>query len=330
MGIILLTPLVNDLAKGEIVSRAAGVGLFADVGPIEKTNEQRMEHKGTFSVILHNKVINYGLAFLKNWGSHYHGLFLFVSGDVIQRNAVPETGQMYLFEIVTVLAGLYFIFKNYSLSSKSFNVVLGWLLIAPIPAALTFQSPHALRAQNMVIPLTIVSAYGLYQLLKLLKGLISNKIFLTACYTIIILIISWNFARYLHMYYKHMSEEYPFSSQYGVKELVNYLSTQNKNYKNIVVTNKYDQPYILFLFYTKYPPQKFQKEHVLTQRDKYGFSTVDSFSNYIFKSIDWDRDKLLYPNSLIIGSDTEIPDETNITKRIYGSNGYLYFKVVEN
>jgi hypothetical protein len=86
----------------------------------------------------------------------------------------------------------------------------------------------------------------------------------------------------------------------------------------------------LFLFYTKYPPQKFQKEHFLTPKDKFGFSTVGKYSNYIFKSIDWDKDKLTYPNSLIIGSDTEIPNETNITKRIFGSNDYLYFKIVEN
>jgi 4-amino-4-deoxy-L-arabinose transferase-like glycosyltransferase len=330
LGIILLTPLVRDFTKGEIISRATGVGLFADVGPIEKTNEQRMEHKGTFSIILHNKVVNYGLAFLKNWGAHYHGLFLFISGDVIQRNAVPETGQMYLFEIITVLVGLYFIFKNYKLSNKAINVLIWWLIIAPIPAALTFQSPHALRAQNMIIPLTIISAYGLYELIKTIKSLNYNKFFIGVCYAMFILLISWNFARYLHMYHKHMSKEYPFSSQYGVKELVDYLSTRKKDYKNIIVTNKYDQPYILFLFYTKYPPQKFQKEHFLTPKDKFGFSTVGKYSNYIFKSIDWDKDKLTYPNSLIIGSDTEIPNETNITKRIFGSNDYLYFKIVEN
>ena len=127
-----------------------------------------------------------------------------------------------------------------------------------------------------------------------------------------------------------MSKEYPYSSQYGVKELINYIEDGGRTFKNIVVTNKYDQPYILFLFYTKYPPQLFQKEHILTPRDKYGFSTVDQYSNFIFKSIDWDSDKLLYPDSLIIGSNEEIPDETNITKRIYGSNGYLYFKVVTN
>lgn len=328
IGLILIFPLVRDLTKGEMVSRAAGVGLFADVGPIERTNEQRMEHKGVTSVLLHNKVVNYGLTFLKNLSAHYHGLFLFVSGDVIQRNAVPETGQMYLFEIVTVLIGLVFMCRKFNKNSRGFYLLLWWLIIAPIPAALTFQSPHALRAQNMVIPLTLISALGMSQLLNFAdrkKKFVKNTIFV-----LLGVLVAWNFARYMHMYWLHMSKEYPFSSQYGVKELTEYLLESKKEYKNIVVTNKYDQPYILFLFYTKYPPQTFQKEHILSARDKYGFSTVNWYSNYVFKSIDWDEDKLLYPDSLIIGSNEEIPDETNITKRIYGSNGYLYFKVVAN
>ncbi len=328
LGLVLLAPLTKDLTKGEIASRAAGVGLFADVGPIEKTNEQRMEHPGKLSILLHNKVVNYGLAYLKNWSAHYHGLFLFISGDVIQRNAVPETGQMYLFEILTVLLGLYFIFKNYKLHSKNYKLIFCWLLIAPIPAALTFQSPHALRAQNMVIPLTIISALGLVSILDFIFE--KRKSIRNILLVILTFFIVWNISRYLHMYYAHMSKEYPFSSQYGVKELVGYLTELTTDYINIVVTNKYDQPYILLLFYSKYPPSKFQTEHVLTHRDKYGFSTVTGYSNYIFKSVDWDRDKLLYPNSLIIGAGEEIPDETNITKIIYGSNNYLYFKIVTN
>jgi hypothetical protein len=328
LGIILTLPLVRDLTSGEIASRAAGVGIFADPGTVEKTNEQRMEHKGVFSLVLHNKVINYGLAFLKNWGEHYHGLFLFVSGDVIQRNAVTETGQLYMFEIATVLIGLYVLFKSNLLNTKPSLLILFWLLVAPIPAALTFQSPHALRAENMVIPLTIISAIGLAAILGWIKKL--KRPLFVICNLLFVILISWSLSRYLHMYYFHMSKEYPFSSQYGIKDLVTYLSGMNKDYKNIVVTNKYDQPYILFLFYTKYPPQEFQKDHILTAKDTYGFSTVPGFSNYVFKSIDWDNDKVGYPDSLIIGSDVEIPNEANIIKRICGQNGYLYFKVVEN
>ncbi len=384
-GLLFITPLIVDFTKSNIISRAAGVGLFADLGPIERTNEQRMEHTGITSRPIHNKLTNYALSFLKNWNEHYHGLFLFVSGDVIQRSAVPETGQMYLFEMVTVLVGFVVIIRSHSKIqyTKFYILIMYWFLIAPIPAALTFQSPHALRSQNMVIPLTIISAIGLAYIIERIKKLHVTRYALLRIfshYTLYIILytcILWSFSRYLHMYYRHMSVEYPFSSQYGVKELVKYLETKTNNsvivparpiggvseqserirnqagkdsgqalrqaqdiarmtigettrHKNIVVTDEYDQPYIMFLFYLKYPPESFQKDHKLTPRDRYGFSTVNSFGSFIFKPINWDMDKMLYRDSLIIGSGKEIPDETNIIKRIYGSNGYLYFKVVEN
>ena len=125
-----------------------------------------------------------------------------------------------------------------------------------------------------------------------------------------------------------MDKEFPFSSQYGVKELVDYI--KEKENQKIIVTDRYDQPYILFLFYLKYPPQRFQEEHSLSAKDKYGFSTVRSFGNYEFVPIDFDSLKPQNLGSLIVGTDEEIPNEANIVKRIYGENGYLYFEAVAN
>lgn len=132
------------------------------------------------------------------------------------------------------------------------------------------------------------------------------------------------------MYWVHMSKEYPYSSQYGVKELVEYVSSVEGKYKNIVITDRYDQPYILYLFYQKYDPAKFQKEHSLTPKDGFGFSTVRSFDKFRFYSIKFEEMRTEYPNSLIIGTPNEIPDEANIIKRIYGTNGFEYFDVVAN
>jgi 4-amino-4-deoxy-L-arabinose transferase-like glycosyltransferase len=333
IGLILAFPLIKDISRAEIRSRAAGVGLFADPGPTERTNEERSEHKNYNSFLprlFHNKLINYGLSFAKNWTDHYHGLFLFISGDQIQRNRVPETGEMYLLDFLFIVIGLIVMVGNFSQNSKSNFLILWWLIVSPLAAALTFQSPHALRAQNMVIPLTIISAYGLVNIVLWLKTNINKKQFLIAGYLLLSALIFWQFARYEHMYFIHMAKEYPFSSQYGVKELAIYVKENQDKYQQIVVTSKYDQPYILFLFYLKYPPENFQKEHTLTARDKYGFSTVNGFGKYVFKKIDWDKDKLIYSNSLIAGADEEIPNETNIVKDIYGSNGYLYFKIVAN
>ncbi len=329
VAIVLLFPLVFDFTKGAVGSRAAGVGLFADPGPLNRINEQRGEH-GNFSGItaklLHNKAVNYGLAFGNNWLKHYHGLFLFLSGDDIQRNKVPETGEMYLFDFLFLIVGVVVISK---IISKEWKFIMWWLLIAPTASALTFQSPHALRSQNMVIPLVILSSFGFLSVLSWLKE-IKNKRFGNILTGILILFILSQFMRYEHMYWIHMSKEYPFSSQYGVKELVNYLSNNNSGYKKVLITDRYDQPYILFLFYMKYSPEKFQLEHSLTGKDSYGFSTVNHFDKYYFTRIVYDQAIPDNPDSLIAGTPEEITKEANIVKDIYGTNGYKYFRIVAN
>lgn len=324
---IVLLPLLFDLVGGNVFSRAAGVGLFADTGPLSRINEQRGEHEDFRSLpalVFHNKLINYGLAFTKNWAEHYHGEFLFLSGDEIQRNKVPETGQLHLFELLFVAAGLIALVKK----PKGWSPVLVWLGVAPIAAALTFQSPHALRAHNMVIPLTIISGFGAAKVFEVLSDSKKQRGILLV---IFFGIIAWGLGRYAQMYWLHMSKEYPFSSQYGVEELVSYVASVEEKYDKVVVTDRYDQPYILFLFYSKYPPKEFQKDHVLSARDQYGFSTVRDFDKYTFISIgDWDQIRSDNPNSLIVGTDEEIPNEANVVKEIYGTNGYKYFEVVAN
>jgi uncharacterized protein YhhL (DUF1145 family) len=327
---ISLFPLVVDLTKGSITSRAAGVGLFADPGPFSRINEQRGEHNdfsGIVAKVMHNKPVNYGLAFLGNWTKHFWGEFLFLSGDGIQRNKVPETGQMYLFDFILIVIGFIFIAKNIK---PGWKIILMWLLIAPLASALTFQSPHALRAQNMVIPLVIISAYGLTSLLDLIKEKIKIKNLQRITILLIGIFILWNFGRYLHMYYIHMAKEYPYSSQYGLKELVSYVEGNGERFKKVIITNRYDQPYILFLFYLKYSPVKFQEGHTLTGKDNYGFSTVNSFDKYYFEEINFSKTQPENPNSLIVGTDEEIPKEANIIKDIYGTNGYRYFRIVAN
>lgn len=319
-GILILMPLVRDLISGDALSRAAGVGLFADKGPINRINEQRGEHEnlGIFSKLPHNKLVNYTLAFMRNWSGHFQGEFLFMTGDSIQRNKVPETGVMYLFDIVFVTAGLIYLARARGSEKK---ILLLWIAIAPVAAALTFQAPHALRSQNMVIPLTILSALGL--------SYIWNSVGVYK-FSVLALIMLWCLSRYLHMYYVHMAKEYPFSSQYGVKELVQFVSDNGDKYKNIVVSDRYDQPYILFLFYLKYSPTEFQNRHSLSARDDFGFSTVREFDKYRFENLDFDVVKNEYPESLIAGTPDEIPKAANVIKRIYGTNGYEYFDVVAN
>ncbi len=329
LAILLCIPLGLSFFQQGGLARASGVALWADTGPASRVNELRGDYtniSGLVPRIFHNKPVLYSMQFLSNWSEHFWGEFLFLSGDDIQRNKVPETGELYLIELVFLLYGLWVLFKSLD---KKWLFVLVWLLVAPIPAALTFQSPHALRAENMIVPLELISAFGLVQLVLALKKIYRGRFMKLGTSAIVVLIV-WSVALYVHMYYVHMSTEYPFSSQYGVKELVSYLAPIHKNYEHVVITDRYDQPYILFLFYLKYDPATFQKEHSLTARDQYGFSTVRSFSNFKFESIKYEEARLQYHRSLLIGTDKEIYEEANILRDIYGTNNYRYFRVVAN
>ena len=329
LGLIVLIPLMVDFTRPAVTSRVAGVGFFADPGPLARINELRGEHgdfQSLLAKILHNKAVNYSLAFADNLTRHSWGEFLFVSGDEIQRNKVPETGLMYLSDIIFVVAGFFFIARK----PKGWSPVLLWLVISPFAAALTFQSPHALRAQNMVIPMVIISAYGFTSLSKWLCKTIHKKALLNSIFVVFGIFVSWQFARYLHMYWVHMAKEYPYSSQYGVKELVEYIEKEESKYEQVIITTEYDQPYILLLFYLKYPPKQFQDNHVLTGRDKYGFSTVNNFDKYYFRSIDYDQEAPNSPRSLIVGTDEDIPEHANIVKTIYFPNGEPAFRIVAN
>ena len=131
-----------------------------------------------------------------------------------------------------------------------------------------------------------------------------------------------------------------FDFQTVVQDELNLVEKlRTEKYEKVLVTDRYDQPYILFLFYLQYPIDKFQYAHELLGRDRFGFSTVPNFDKqslkdevtsykYEFRSINWDIDQPQNPNSLIVGTPEEIPDEANIVKEIYGSNGYKYFEVV--
>lgn len=327
LGALLLLPLGLSFLGPAGASRFAGVGLLADTGPFWRINQLRGEHGSVLSSpvrLLHNKLVAYGIAFVENWLDHFHGEFLFLSGDVIERSRVPETGQLYLFEIPFVILGAYMLLKK---KPKNWQLIFLWLGIAPVAAAMTFQTPHALRAHNMVIPMTIISAYGACQIIIWLKANFSQRLFYVVC-SMLSVLCCWNVARYLRQYYVYYPQTYPSAWEDGFQKLTDYVKEVEGKYQRIYVTDHYDQPYILFLFYLQYPPEKFQREGELTSRDEFGFSTVRNFGKFHFGEIKWDqlRDKR---EALLIGTGQEIPErEANVVKTVYFKNDQPAFEIV--
>ena len=104
--------------------------------------------------------------FFKNYLSHFSPDFLILYGDKNLRSQQEDFGQIYLPELILFLLGFIYIIGR---KSKFSFLALFLLLIGPIPAAITKESPHALRAISMIPFISIISAQGVHNLGKIVK-----------------------------------------------------------------------------------------------------------------------------------------------------------------
>lgn len=278
-GFLLTIPMVVSFLGGGASSRFSGVGILADSGPLWRVNELRAQHNQPNSLIptlLHNRYLGYTLAIVENYFSHFNGNFLFISGDEVPRSKVPGFGVMYLVSSLGLAFGLWILIKK-KFNDKYLPVL--WLLISPLASALTFQAPSALRALSMTIPLTFLTALGLRQILTNIFKLSSSLLRVT-CYMLVVTSYLWGLSRWQDTYFTHYFQRYPTAWPKGYKEAVVWMGKQPD--RQFSVVTKHDQPYILTAFYTKYQPEKMQKETQLTPPDKFGFSTVRGFGRFMF------------------------------------------------
>lgn len=172
-------------------------GIDNTKAPFWLTDEQRREHGKDYNnpavKFLHNKITNYSLSFLDHYSEHFSGDFLFIAGDVSLNRKISDFGQMYLFDIVFLFTGILAIIKKFQ---WRWGIISLWLVLAPINSALTFTPPDSLRSALMIVPLIIISSFGVITLFGLIhkytKGLIKYSAVL-----VILFLIMWDLSRFL-------------------------------------------------------------------------------------------------------------------------------------
>lgn len=317
---ILCLPVLFSFLNNGGTTRFGGVGITADQGPLNRANELINNHMNTkvTNRLMHNKRLLYFVSWAQKYFSHFDLNYLTISGDEVPRSKIPEMGQIYLIELPLLILGIIFIIKTTLFPKKSKIFIFSFLFIAPIASSLTFQAPSALRSLPLIIPLSIFISSGLFYLFFLFKKIYKPILILVTIGYL------YSVSYYIDSYFFHYAKRYPFAWQYKFDELVPYLESQKIFYQNIYITNKYDQPYILFLFFSKYPPQNIQSQIKLTDPDIFGFSTVPGYDNYHFGKIDWNN---IPKGSLVVSSDEPVP--ISPIKKINFSNGQPAFKIYQ-
>lgn len=204
---------------------------------------------------------------IKNYLSHFSFNFLFIKGDSNPRSQIPGSPELFLIDLPFIVLGIIYIFKKGSL--KYFGI-LTTLLVSFIPAAITKESPHALRSILAAPTFAVISSLGIYFSLELFRK--NKKYLLTGIISLYLICFGVYYYKFITKYNLLTSADW----QYSYKEI---FTTQKEG----VVSDKYAQPYIFALFYLKYPPEGFRETVKYNPVDKWGFSLVSSFDNFQFK-----------------------------------------------
>lgn len=208
----------------------------------------------------HNKPVEYTKILGENYIQNFSVDFLFIHGDRNPRHNMATMGQLYFVELLLVCIGLLSLWQK---ERNKLILLLGWLLIAPIPTALV-DLPHALRSSFMLPPLILFSAMGLSRILNF-----QNKVVLYL--TIFIFLIQ--FAFFLQKLYFLAPNEYAHFWSFSAK-LASEVAIKERNlYDAIILSDKIDSIEFVYPVYAKISPQE------IIQQNK--FKT--SINGYTFK-----------------------------------------------
>src|SRR3989344_1461504 len=273
-GILFLAitlPFVPSMLSKEGLTRQRQTNFISNAFDEVYKSSVKINKSGNTLVsrIIYNRRVVYARILITNYLDHFIPDFLFINGDANPRHRVKGMGVMYHWESLFVILGLFALFK---FNKNLRNFVLYWILIAPIPAALAFPAPHALRSLNMLPMPQLLVALGIV----LLYIYLSNK-WKKVFVVVLAVVVSIFLVRYLYLY--HFIFRFTKISEWtdGYKQAVSKTVELEANYQKVIITGRYWQPYIYYLFYTKYSPKDYQLH-----------GTKKGFGKYYFGGTSWD------------------------------------------
>jgi hypothetical protein len=294
-----------------------------DEGAINRINEQRGLSKlpPLLNRAKNNKVVFVITESSKNYISHFNPNFLFLNGGSNYQFSVPGSGLLYPVLIPFLFLGIW----QYITQRKKWQVLtLIWLLSAPLPAAITRDSPHALRSLMLIPPIIFLCASGIDQLSTIFR----KKVQIVSVILLFSLFLS------LFYFWKNYSgdyiKNYSWSFQYGYQEAIDYTKLYGAGYEKIYFSKKYGEPHEFVLFYLKYDPDKYNHDSNLERYHKSDWYWVDSFDKFVFLN-DWEvKEKAECINKcLLVTSPGNYPEGSMLLKEINFLDGQKAFDIVE-
>ncbi len=273
---LLALPIAYGLFFGSDSNRLQVFGLWSYHQPETEVAEILKESGSLNYRLYHSEVVFFARNFFLRYFNYFSPRFLAFEGDwQIGRQSAPYIGAFLYPTVLFFVIGLFFtLSKPVTLLSRFFLI---WLLVSPLPGALTLDIIQPVRTLSLSIAIIYFAACGI----EFIINRFSKKI----VYLTIFLAYLLSFIYYTDLYYSHMVKVKPDHWLYGYQSAMSYALQHSQN-KTVYFSDFYGQPYIYYLFISRHDPASYQKQANLIST---GLDTgkVAQVDNFIFKTPDF-------------------------------------------
>lgn len=260
-----------------------------------------------FTKIVFNYYFLIAWDYLRNLVSFFSTDFFFIVGAGHPIQNIGGMGLFYYFEFPLIIYGVYEGIRKRVSFLYPFYI---WLISIYLVGSIVKIVPHGTRTYAVVIPLTVLSAYGLYLLLHKVIRLKHRAKIIGLVLLGFIMLYSYLF--YFTSYFVRFPVEHAKEWGGEDKAVVDYLSSIQNNYQHILIDEDANFSYTSLLFYSAFSPSYYQTHARYT---KHGvLNTLESVGKITYKKIDWSKD--LTGSTLII-SGKDAKAQVSPVKTIY-------------
>ena len=249
--------------------------------------------QGTSAFDFTQKKITNGKILMNNYLSHFRPTWLFPNSGS-ESFKVPNLGLLYVWELPFIVIGIISLLRRRDVDHRAKKLIFLWFFLAPLPASIATQAPHAMRSYASVVPWQIITALGLYWTVSNLK----IPSFIIAL-TLLLVSLRLFYPNYFIVFPREQSDSFHFALS---KALPNIFSRE-QGVNKIVFSNKDNlyQSYMLYLYYRHFDPFTYQR---MGGTKSGGFAETHAIGKYEFRPINWSNEE----PGLYVGNVSEFPD----------------------
>lgn len=279
---VFVFPILQQRNAAALTQRFNETGRFSDQSIVLSSNALKDAADNTaVSRLLYHRYVLWGADILDGYFDNLNPAFLFIAGESNLRHTTSYFGLFYVFEVVFLLVGIYsWITKRNSVH----YLLLYWLLISILPAALATPTPHALRILIGLPVFALLIAEGINAILSYLKHKLPKKFQaapVVAIVALYVVAVSAFFYNYNTVYAKTSSSQW----QYGYRQLFEALAVTEAQDPAVPVyiSRSIGRPASYLWFYRKTDPRLIQAANESVARDQGEYLEFETY--HFFRSI---------------------------------------------